>query len=126
MRLSTLALATLIGSTSAFAPAPITRTTSRVVLNNQNNSDDIFNEARNVVLGTFTAATLFMGTLTTTPLSASAGLDAPSAKQPTTETSAAIKAKAGKFVLILFIMCNRCSIEVSMDRLLYLNLFAFI
>jgi len=100
MRLSTLALATLIGSTSAFAPAPITRTSqqSHVVLNNQNNSDDIFDDARNVVLGTFTAATLFMGTLITTPLHASAGLDAP-AKQTTTETAAASKAKAGKFIL---------------------------
>ena len=115
MRLSTLALATLISSTSAFAPAPITRTSqSHVVLNNQNNSDDIFDDARNVVLGTFTAATLFMGTLTTTPLPASAGLDAPSAKQPTTETAAASKAKAGKFALVLFYMCSGVQYEVSM------------
>ena len=112
MRLSILALAALLGSSNAFAPAHFStqqqRSSQHVVTNlssnnnHNNNQENIIEDAKNVVLGTFTAATLLMGTMV--PLPANAGLAAPGSElankplevKEVTKKSAPIKAEATK------------------------------
>ena len=112
MRLSILALAALLGSSNAFAPAHFStqqqRSSQHVVTNlssnnnHNNNQENIIEDAKNVVLGTFTAATLLMGTMV--PLPANAGLAAPGSElankplevKEVTKKSTLIKAEATK------------------------------
>lgn len=101
MRLTLLALAALVGSTSAFSTSPNVckqrSSQSQHVMNLQKNNEDIFDEAKNVIGATFTAATLFMGTMT--PLSAdianaaTATTAAPSTTTSTTTTKTVSSAK---------------------------------
>lgn len=93
MRLTLLALAALVGSTSAFSTSPNVckqKSSSQHVVMNLQKNEDIFDEAKNVIGATFTAATLFMGTMT--PLSADiANAATATTAAPSTTTSTTTK-----------------------------------
>lgn len=98
MRHSTLALVALLSSASAFAPAKISTThrsqSSLHAVQNDNNNQfgNQIEDAKNVFLGTVTAATLFMGTLAPLPGDAANAAAAP-APATATKTTPAKKAE---------------------------------
>ena len=99
MRLSALALVTLLGgnNVAAFAPAPVSMHQNRHVLNLSDENDNSqpavsFESAKNAVLGTVTAATLLIGTLAPLPdASLSAANAAVTAAPVATATKTAAK-----------------------------------
>lgn len=103
MRHSTLALFALLSSKSAFAFAPTKISTTHrsqsplhAVKNDNNQIGNQIEDAKNAFLGTFTAATILMGTLAPLPGDAAnaAAAAAPAAPAPATATKTAATKKA--------------------------------
>lgn len=99
MRLTAIALASLLGSANAFVPGPVAQQrSSQHVLNlsnNQQQNADIFEGARTAVLGTVTAATIFMGTMVPIP-DVDVANAATKAAAPAVEETTAVAKKATK------------------------------